>query len=283
MKKIESHLCFGGSLSIYEHDSAVLGCSMKFSIFLPPQAKDADVPFITFLSGLTCTHENFTTKAGAYGFAAQYGLAIIAPDTSPRGDDVPDDDAYDFGKGAGFYINATQEPWAKNFHMESYVAQELQELIYAEFPLDKIRQGIAGHSMGGHGALTLGLKYPDIYGSISAFSPIVAPVEVPWGQKAFSGYLGDDNQVQWFLHDACTLMTAYGDRKLFPEILIDQGGSDQFLDEQLKPDLFVEACYAAGQKVNLRIQDGYDHSYYFIQSFIEDHIKQHAQILTEKS
>lgn len=283
MNKLESHVCFDGTLSIYEHESSVLNCTMKFSVFLPPQAKSANVPFITFLSGLTCTHENFTTKSGAYGFAAQHGLAIIAPDTSPRGDDVPDDELYDFGKGAGFYIDATQEPWAKNFHMESYIAQELQELICAEFPLDRARQGISGHSMGGHGALTLALKYPDTYGSISAFSPIVAPVQVPWGQKALSGYLGNHDKSEWSKHDACTLMTHHIERKEFPEILIDQGSADQFLEEQLKPDLFVEACDAVGQKVNLRMQDGYDHSYYFIQSFIEDHIKHHAQILTEKS
>lgn len=279
MKQIETHVCFGGTLSVYEHHSAVLGCDMKFSVYLPPQNNGKNVPFVTFLSGLTCTHDNFTTKAGAYAYAAQYGLAVIAPDTSPRGDDIPDDDAYDFGKGAGFYIDATRAPWSKNFKMESYITRELQDLICSEFPVLKEKQGVLGHSMGGHGALTLGLKYPDLYQSISAFSPIVAPAEVPWGQKAFSGYLGDDNREAWFKHDACTLMTAFGERKHYPEILIDQGTADQFLDEQLKPDLFVEACDAAGQKLNLRMQKGYDHSYYFIQSFIGDHIKHHADIL----
>lgn len=278
MQEIETHACFGGTLSVYEHDSAVLGCAMKFSIFLPPQAKDGDVPFITFLSGLTCTHENFTTKAGAYGAAAREEIAIIAPDTSPRGGDVPNDDAYDFGQGAGFYINATQDPWAQNFQMESYIVEELNALICAEFPVAKNMQGLCGHSMGGHGALTLGLKYPDIYSSISAFSPIVAPSQVPWGQKAFLGYLGND-EAEWARHDACSLMEHSGDRSSFSEVLIDQGAADDFLEEQLKPHLFEDVCTSVNQKLNLRLHDGYDHSYYFIQSFIEDHIKHHAGIL----
>jgi S-formylglutathione hydrolase len=279
MKEIEKHICFGGTLSVYEHDSSALSCPMKFSIFLPPQAVKQDVPFITYLSGLTCTHDNFTTKAGAYGFAAQAGLAIIAPDTSPRGDDVPDDEAYDFGQGAGFYINATQDPWAKNFQMERYIVDELNNLICKNFPVLQDKQGICGHSMGGHGALTLGLKHPKLFRSISAFSPIVAPSEVPWGIKAFTGYLGNNKEV-WHKHDACALMKAAGNRSNFPEILIDQGDGDDFLKEQLKPHLFADACKGAKQKLNLRIHDGYDHSYYFIQSFIEDHIKHHAEILS---
>lgn len=279
-KVLETHACFGGALSVYEHDSAALGCAMKFSVFLPPQAKDGPVPFITFLSGLTCTHDNFTTKAGAYKAAAEQGVAIIAPDTSPRGDDVPDDEGYDFGQGAGFYINATQEPWAKNFKMERYITDELNALMCSEFPLDPARQGICGHSMGGHGALTLGLKYPDLYTSISAFAPIVAPSQVPWGEKAFTGYLGDDRD-EWQKHDACALMCAAGDRSGAQEILIDQGGADNFLEEQLKPHLFAEACGSTGQKLTLRMQDGYDHSYYFIQSFIDDHISHHARILNK--
>lgn len=283
MKQVENNRCFGGNLSVWEHKSLTLKCMMRFSIFLPSQAERTAVPFLTFLSGLTCTYENFTSKAGAYGFAARAGLAIVVPDTSPRGDDVPDVDEYDFGKGAGFYLNATQEPWNTHYQMEDYIAKELNTLIVQNFPLLKNAQGICGHSMGGHGALTLGLKYPDIFKSISAFAPIVAPTEVLWGQKAFSGYLGADNRAEWFLYDACTLMTAFGERKNFPEILVDQGTDDSFLDEQLKPDLFVEACYTAGQKINLRMQDKYNHSYYFIQSFIEDHIKHHAQILAEKS
>lgn len=282
MKDIETHICFGGSLSVYEHESAALGCTMRFSVFLPPHAKEQTVPVLTFLSGLTCTHDNFTTKAGAYGFAAREGLAIIAPDTSPRGDNVPDDDAYDFGKGAGFYINATQDPWARHFQMERYIAQELNKLVCDHFPVQKDAQGITGHSMGGHGALTLHLKYPDLYKSASAFAPIVAPSQVPWGQKAFAGYLGSDRN-EWKNHDACALMKAAGDRSAFPKILVDQGSGDQFLEEQLKPHLYVDACQIAEQKLTLRMQDAYDHSYYFIQSFIEDHICHHAKILAEKS
>lgn len=279
MKEIESHVCFGGTLGVYEHQSEVLGCGMKFSLFLPPQAKDESVPILTFLSGLTCTHENFTTKAGAYAAAAREGLAILAPDTSPRGDHVPDNkDSYDFGKGAGFYIDATQEPWSKNYKMESYITDELRKLIIEEFPISINAHGIFGHSMGGHGALTLGLKYPERYTSISAFSPIVAPSQVPWGQKAFSRYLGGD-ETAWQAHDATALMLASGDRAAFPPILIDQGTADQFLDEQLKPALFEAACAEAGQRLALRMQDGYDHSYYFIQSFIDDHIRHHAAIL----
>ena len=282
MKEVEKYHCFGGTLSVYEHQSCVLDCAMKFSIFLPPQAKEKTVPFITFLSGLTCTHENFTTKAGAYGFAARAGLAIIAPDTSPRGDNVPNDEAYDFGQGAGFYINATQDLWAKNFQMERYIAEELNALICQEFPLSADRQGLSGHSMGGHGALTLGLKYSDVFKSISAFSPIVAPSQVPWGQKAFEGYLGHDRE-EWLRHDATALMSAEGDRSRYPEVLIDQGAGDNFLEEQLKPHLFEKACSKVNQDFTLRIHDGYDHSYYFIQSFIEDHIKHHSRILTEIS
>ena len=279
MKELEKHCCYGGTLSIYEHESSVLGCSMKFSVFLPSKAKDEKVPFVTFLSGLTCTHENFTTKAGAYAAAARAGLAIIAPDTSPRGDDVPDDeDSYDFGKGAGFYINATQDPWAEHYQMESYITKELNDLVVREFLIIEEKQGIFGHSMGGHGALTLYLKYPDIYKSASAFSPIVAPAQVPWGEKAFSRYLGDDKQ-EWKKHDACELVQASDQRTDCPPILIDQGTGDQFLLEQLKPHLFQEACTAAGQRLDLRMHEGYDHSYYFIQTFIDDHINHHAKIL----
>lgn len=280
MKEIEKHLCCGGVLSVYEHDSAALGCAMKFSIFLPPQAARGKVPFITFLSGLTCTHENFTTKAGAYEAAARAGLAVIAPDTSPRGDDVPDmPESYDFGKGAGFYIDAVQEPWAKNYRMETYIADELNKLACAAFPLDPARQGISGHSMGGHGALTLHLKYPALFKSVSAFSPIVAPAQVPWGRKAFAGYLGDD-ETSWAHHDATALMAAASDRAAYAEILIDQGTADPFLAEQLRPELFKAACQAAGQKLNLRMNEGYDHSYYFIQTYIAGHIRHHAAILS---
>ncbi len=279
MKEIEKHKCYGGELSVWEHRSEALRCQMTFSVFMPPQAKDGDVPVLTFLSGLTCTHENFTTKAGAYGFAAEHGVAIVAPDTSPRGDDVPDDaDAYDFGKGAGFYVNATQQPWAKHFRMEDYIVKDLNKVVCDTFAVDGKKQGVLGHSMGGHGALTLFFKYPALFKSVSAFSPIVAPTQVPWGQKAFKGYLGDD-QDEWKNHDASELVRRTSDASLNPDILIDQGTGDQFLEEQLKPEIFETACKTAGQKLILRMQDGYDHSYYFIQSFIGEHIKHHADIL----
>ncbi len=279
MKTIETHACFDGTLSVHEHKSDALDCDMKFSIFLPPQAKQKDVPVVTFLSGLTCTHENFTTKAGAYAAAAHHGIAIVAPDTSPRGDHVPDDkDSYDFGKGAGFYLDAMQEPWAKNYKMESYIAHELYALVAEQFPIGTGKQGIMGHSMGGHGALMLYLKHPDKYQSASAFSPIVAPTQVPWGKKAFAGYLGKD-EIIWARYDSCLLMEKSGDRSAYPPILIDQGTSDQFLKDQLKPELFQKACNAVQQKLTLRMADGYDHSYYFIQSFIGDHIEHHAKIL----
>ncbi len=279
MKKIESHVCFGGTLSVWEHRSAVLKSVMRFSVFLPQQAELSPVPFVTFLAGLTCTHENFTAKAGAYKSAAEQGLAVIAPDTSPRGEGVPDDaGSYDFGLGAGFYINATQAPWAEYYQMESYIVKELNELVCREFPLTKECQGVMGHSMGGHGALTLSLKYPDQYKSVSAFSPIVAPAQVPWGKKAFAGYLGKDQEV-WKKHDASALMLQVKNSENKAEILIDQGLDDQFLEEQLKPHIFEEACKKAEQKLMLRKHEGYDHSYYFIQSFIEDHILHHAKIL----
>ncbi|NCT40282.1 MAG: S-formylglutathione hydrolase [Alphaproteobacteria bacterium] len=277
MKQIETHRCFGGELSVWEHESSALSCAMRFSVFLPPQAENGDVPFVTFLSGLTCNHENFTTKGGAYQSAAAAGLAIIAPDTSPRGEAVANDDAYDLGQGAGFYIDATKAPWAEHYQMESYIVRELQALVCKEFPLNAEAQGISGHSMGGHGALTLGLKYPEIYKSISAFSPIVAPSQVPWGEKAFKAYIGEDREA-WKKHDASVLIAAQS-RGGQPEILIDQGKGDQFLDEQLKPHIFAKACEQAGQALNIRMHDGYDHSYYFIQSFMPSHIYHHAQIL----
>ncbi len=282
MQELEKHTCFDGTLSVYEHTSTSLNCKMRFSVFLPPQATQAPVPFITFLSGLTCTHENFTSKAGAYKSAAEQGIAIIAPDTSPRGDDVPDDpDSYDFGKGAGFYINATQEPWAKHYRMEQYITDELNTLVCGKLPLLKEKQGICGHSMGGHGALSLYLKYPDLYKSASAFSPIVAPAQVPWGEKAFTGYLGAQED-EWLKHDSCALIQNAGNREQHPTILIDQGKGDNFLEEQLKPHLFIKACKTVNQALHLRIHDGYDHSYYFIQSFIEDHITHHNQILNKE-
>ncbi|MAM34389.1 MAG: S-formylglutathione hydrolase [Micavibrio sp.] len=278
MKEIENHKCHGGTLAVYEHTSTSLNCDMRFSVFLPPQADNGKVPFLTFLSGLTCTHENFTTKAGAYAYAAEAGLAITAPDTSPRGDNVPDEDDYAFGKGAGFYLDATEEPWDKHFNMESYITTELNKLICNKFPVLADRQGILGHSMGGHGALVLGLKFPKLYQSISAFSPVVAPMQSPWGQNAFSKYLGTD-KMSWKNYDATEMMKRTDDRSQYPGILIDQGTDDDFLEEQLKTDMFQEPCAKANQKLIVRMQEGYDHSYYFIQSFIGDHIKHHEKIL----
>lgn len=269
---------FGGLQGVYQHQSDATGGTMEFSVFTPPAAKDGPVPVVWYLSGLTCTQENVTTKAGFQRVASELGLMIVCPDTSPRGEGVADDDAYDMGQGAGFYVNATNEPWATHFQMYSYVTQELPSLIAQAFPADVNRQGIMGHSMGGHGALTIGLKHPDRYRSLSAFAPIVAPTRVPWGQKALPLYLGSDEST-WAAYDACLLMQAAGDRSTFPEILIDQGSDDPFLEEQLKPELFVDACEAAGQTLLLRRQLGYDHSYYLMATFMEDHLRHHAAIL----
>ncbi|MBO6519157.1 MAG: S-formylglutathione hydrolase [Rhodospirillales bacterium] len=274
---VSENKCFGGTQGVYSHTSQELGCDMKFAVFTPPQAESEPRPVVFWLSGLTCTEENFTVKAGAQRMAAELGLVIVAPDTSPRGDDVPDDaDSYDFGKGAGFYVDATREPWSKNYRMYSYVTGELPALIFKHFPARADRQGIMGHSMGGHGALTIALKNPDTYASVSAFSPIVAPSEVPWGQKALSRYLGDDTEA-WADYDATRLILA-GCRHP-SKILIDQGTADNFLEEQLRPELFVDACENGGQHFDLRMQPGYDHSYFFIATFIEDHLRHHAALL----
>ena len=277
---ISERKCFGGTIGYYRHEASSTMCPMRFSLFTPPQAREGRVPLLWWLSGLTCTEDNFTVKAGAYRAAAELGLMIVAPDTSPRGEGVPDDTAYDFGQGAGFYVDATQDPWARNFNMYSYVTQDLPALVLNAFPGDAGRQGIFGHSMGGHGALTIGLKNPKTYKSISAFSPICAPMQCPWGQKAFSGYLGEDRAL-WAQHDATELITSGGDRSSCPEILIDQGDADEFLEEQLKPHLFEAACRQKGQALRLRMQPGYDHSYFFIASFVEDHLKHHAGVLSE--
>jgi S-formylglutathione hydrolase len=270
------HTCFGGTVSFYSHASSACDCEMKFALYLPPQARLGKVPVLYFLSGLTCTEENFITKAGAQQFAAQYGMVIVAPDTSPRGEGIPDDpNAWDFGMGAGFYVNATQEPWAKNYQMYSYVTEELPDLITANFPIDAARQGIFGHSMGGHGALICALRNPDKFKSVSAFAPIVAPSQCAWGEKALGNYLGDDRAV-WADYDATELVQ----RSIFPEmILIDQGTSDSFLVNQLKPELFEMTCQQVGQALTLRLQPNYDHGYYFISTFISDHIQHHAKIL----
>ncbi|GMV62232.1 MAG: hypothetical protein AMXMBFR74_14010 [Parvibaculum sp.] len=273
---LSAHRCFGGTLSICRHSSAATGTPMRFSIFVPEGR--GRFPALTFLAGLTCTEENFTTKAGAYGRAAELGLAIVAPDTSPRGEGVTNDDAYDLGQGAGFYIDATEAPWAPHFQMETYVTRDLPSAVRDNFPVDGARQGVAGHSMGGHGALTLALKYPDHYRSVSAFAPIVSPSRCPWGEKAFTAYLGDDRS-RWAAHDASALMANGGPVGHFDDILIDQGLADPFLENQLKPVLFEDACAMHRQKLTLRRHEGYDHSYYFIQTFIGDHLAFHAERL----
>ena len=270
---------FGGTVQYCRHQATTTKCPMRFSVFTPPQAAHGKVPLLWWLSGLTCTEDNFTVKAGAYRKAAELGLMIIAPDTSPRGDGVPNDDAYDFGQGAGFYVDATQAPWAEHFQMYSYITDELPKLIFGNFPADASRQGIFGHSMGGHGALTIGLKNPLVYKSLSAFSPIVAPTQGPWGQKALAGYLGADPEAH-APYDATLLMQSAGQRTAFPCILIDQGSADQFLETQLTPHIFADACKAAGQTVTIRMQPGYDHSYFFIATFIDDHLSHHAAILS---
>jgi len=265
---------FGGRQRVYENDSAELGCGMEVAVYIPPQAEAGPVPVLTYLSGLTCTWENVTTKGGFQAYAAEHGVIVVCPDTSPRGDDVPDAaDEYDFGKGAGFYVNATQEPWAENYRMYAYITDELPGLIAGAVEgADMGRQGIFGHSMGGHGALTIAFKNPDTYKSVSAFAPIVAPMEVPWGHKALGRYLGDD-RAAWADYDACALLRARG---WHGDILIDQGAADDFLEEQLRPALFQATCDEAGVDVQLRLQPGYDHSYYFIASFMRDHIAWHA-------
>lgn len=276
MERIEHRACFGGWQDVYEHASAALGCTMRFAIYLPPQAQDGPVPALYWLSGLTCSEQNFITKAGAQRYATEHGIAIVCPDTSPRGEDVADVEGYDLGKGAGFYVDATQLPWAAHYRMHDYVVNELPALIEANFAVTTAR-AISGHSMGGHGALTIALRNPCRYRSVSAFSPIVAPSRVPWGRKAFAAYLGEDAET-WKRYDACELVkSATG--KL--PILIDQGEADEFLDDQLKPWLLKEAADAAGYPVYLRMQPGFDHSYYFIASFIGEHIAHHAKALME--
>ena len=274
---IDSHLCFGGEQQRYRHRSEVLGCEMVYSVYLPPQARQAAVPVLYYLSGLTCTDENFVAKAGAQQYAAAHGIAIIAPDTSPRGEGVPDDPegAWDFGLGAGFYVNATEAPWNQHYRMYDYVVEELPALVASSLPVDHDRVSITGHSMGGHGALTIGLRNPDCFRSISAFSPITSPSECPWGHKALGHYLGSDRDL-WLAHDACHLI---GQATSQRPILVDQGGADGFMVEQLKPELLLAASAAADYPINLRIQAGYDHSYFFVASFIGEHLRFHAQHL----
>ena len=271
----KTHAVHGGTLSYLRHDSSSTGTPMTLSVFVPPG--EGPFPVLIWLSGLTCTEDNFTTKAGAYAAAAEHGVIIVAPDTSPRGDGVADDPAYDLGQGAGFYVDATEAPWAPHFRMETYVAAELIALIDAEFPTTKTRS-VSGHSMGGHGALTLALRHPELFRSVSAFAPIASPTRCPWGEKAFAAYLGDD-RAAWAKHDAALLIEAGAARGHFDDILIDQGDADTFLIDQLKPELLVAAGAAAGQAIRLRMQSGYDHSYFFMASFIADHVAFHAERL----
>ena len=273
IETLSTNVAHGGVQGVYRHASAVTGTDMTFSVFVPAHAEGATLPVLWYLSGLTCTHANVTEKGEYRAACAEHGVIFIAPDTSPRGEAVPDDEAYDFGKGAGFYVDATEAPWRTNFRMRSYIEDELPALIAAEFAMaDLTRQGITGHSMGGHGALTIGLRNAGRYRSVSAFAPIVSPLHCPWGEKALTGYLGD-NRAEWRAYDACALI-AGGAR--VPEILVDQGAADAFLTEQLKPELLEQACAEAGIDLTLRIQPGYDHSYYFISTFMADHIAWHA-------
>ncbi len=278
MKTIETKQCFSGRQLRMEHYSEVLNCDMNFALFLPPQAEKTDVPLLYWLSGLTCTDENFVQKAGAQRYASEYGVAILAPDTSPRGSDIPDDpeQSYDFGLGAGFYVNATQEPWKKHYQMYDYITEELPELVNtSNLPVDSTRTSIFGHSMGGHGALVCALRNPDRYHSVSAFSPIVAPSQCPWGQNALSGYLGNEKFV-WQRYDTNELIRNGANQ--IP-MLIDQGDADDFLEEQLKTNILEKTCEEMKYDAYIRYQEGYDHSYFFISSFIGEHIAFHHQFL----
>lgn len=273
--QVSSNKSFGGHQKVLRHDSSVLGCGMNVGVYLPPQAEHERCPVLYWLSGLTCTEQNFVTKAGVQEHAARHGLIVVAPDTSPRGEGVPDDAAYDLGQGAGFYLDATQEPWASHYRMFAYVAHELPSLVEAHLPALPERRGIFGHSMGGHGALVIALKNPGRYRSVSAFAPIVTPSRVPWGEKAFGAYLGDDREA-WKAWDATELLSTAEERL---PILVDQGDADPFLTRELRPELLREACAAANHPLTLRVQPGYDHSYYFIASFMRDHVEHHAAAL----
>ncbi|MDB5736749.1 MAG: S-formylglutathione hydrolase [Sphingomonas bacterium] len=277
LETLSTNRSHGGTQGVYRHASRETGAEMTFSVYVPPHAEGAKLPVVWFLSGLTCTHANVTDKGEYRAACAQFGLILVAPDTSPRGEGVPDDPAgaYDFGLGAGFYVDATEAPYAANYRMWSYVTEELPALIGAHFPADMTRQSIMGHSMGGHGALTIGLNLPDRYKAVSAFAPIVAPSRVPWGEKALTGYLGTDRSA-WRKRDAVALIE---DGARLPALLVDQGAADDFLADQLKPELLAAACETAGIPLTLRLQPGYDHSYYFISTFMADHLRWHAERL----
>jgi len=273
-ERIALNHSFGGEQGVYTHQSSATGTAMTFSVFVPPHAAGARLPVLFYLSGLTCTHANVTEKGEYRRACAEQGVIFVAPDTSPRGEDVADDEAYDFGKGAGFYVNATEAPWAAHYRMRDYIEAELPALIAAQFPMaDMSRQGITGHSMGGHGALTVALRNPGRFRSVSAFAPIVAPMQCPWGEKALAGYLGED-RAAWRAYDACALIA---DGARLPDLLVDQGAADGFLDGQLKTPLLEAACQAAGIPATIRLQQGYDHSYYFISTFMAEHVEWHAQ------
>jgi len=281
MQRTEHRASFGGWQDVYRHTSSTLGCEMNFAVYLPPQAAQRRCPVLYWLSGLTCTEQNFITKAGAQRYAAEHGVVVVAPDTSPRGEGVADDPAYDLGQGAGFYVNAERAPWARHYRMYDYVVHELPALVEAQLPVTAAR-AISGHSMGGHGALVIALRNPGRYRSVSAFSPIVAPTQVPWGEKAFSAYLGED-RTQWRRWDAVELLAAAGQHDTTAyglPLLIDQGDADEFLQTQLRPECLQQAAEAAGHPLRLRLQPGYDHSYYFIASFIGEHMAHHAAALT---
>jgi S-formylglutathione hydrolase len=275
METVSLNRSHGGTQGVYRHASSATGTGMTFSVFVPDHAPGARLPVLWYLSGLTCTHANVTDKGEYRRACAEHGIVFVAPDTSPRGEGVTDDPAWDFGQGAGFYVDATQEPWAPHFRMRAYVEDELPALIAAEFPVDMERQAITGHSMGGHGALTIALRNPDRFRSVSAFAPIVAPSQVPWGEKALGGYLGQD-RFGWRAYDACALIE---DGARVPELLVDQGEDDPFLAEQLRPELLAQACADAGIACTLRMQAGYDHSYYFISTFMAEHVAWHAERL----
>jgi S-formylglutathione hydrolase len=280
IETISSTRCFGGTMGFYSHQSDVNNCTMRFAVFAPPQAKEATVPVLTFLSGLTCTEENFMIKSGAQRVAAELGIMLVSPDTSPRGDGVADDaeGAYDFGLAAGFYVNATEAPWSQHYQMYDYVTTELQQAVFENFPGDAQRHGLTGHSMGGHGALTIGLRNPDIFSSVSAFAPICTTLHSPWGQKALTHYLGDDRSA-WLQYDAAEVARNVVDGSTRSKILVDQGLDDIWLAEQLKPELLEAACSESGLSLEVRRHAGYDHGYYFISTFIEDHLRYHADLL----
>lgn len=276
MDTVATHRSHGGTQGVYAHESTATGTPMTFSVFVPEHEDGTKLPVLWYLSGLTCNHANVTEKGDFRAACAEQGVIFVAPDTSPRGDEVPDAEGYDFGKGAGFYVDATEAPWSANFRMRSYIEDELPALVAAQFPAaDMTRQGITGHSMGGHGALTIALRNPGRFRSVSAFAPIVSPIRCPWGEKALGGYLGPD-RASWREYDACALIE---DGARVPELLIDQGTADNFLDEQLKTSLLVDACDAAGIPATIRMQSGYDHSYYFISTFMAEHVGWHAERL----